>query len=279
MKKEIMFWGDKWQKEDLGDLNLLTLPNQSKAYYEKARNYYELFSWARSKINSLKFFTVKPTCNIAVFPEEIFLEKTKIPFSWGTICVRSTNGRKSDVLCCKYSKNSKLTKINQLNAKYQTGLIHELNHLFFSQQLDHKSSIGALNEGFCEFIPRILLNLQKEMPNSTQYLTSLNKKDIVTFKDFDKYGPSHFSSETISKNPAYASAFLGVMWLAKKFSKNQTKPDYLKGGQNLIKFLFKYHEPSEAYQALANKTKLKNFRDSKIPMLEAIKYLKGLYKK
>jgi hypothetical protein len=270
-------WKDlKWKKEKYQNLFLLTLPAQNEDYYRLSKEYADFFSKLILKINELNLFTVKPTIHFALFTEEIFLEKTQVPFSWATGCVRSTNGKISDVLCYKYIPHKKIPSFDELTPNLKRGEIHEILHLFYTQQINSSGQqkfIKSINEGFCEFVPRIIFNLQKEMRNSTVYLTSLTKKDIISFKNIDKYGMAHFSSEKIGKNVAYASAFLGVMWLAKKLSK---KPgDYSSGAKNILQLLSKFSNKTQIYAAIKAKTKI-DILNSKLPMMESINELKNI---
>jgi hypothetical protein len=267
-------WKDlTWTKEKYKNLSLLTLPNQTEDYYRLAREYGDLFSKLIPKINKLEIFTVKPVIQFALFPGEIFLEKTQVPFPWATGCVRSINGKIADVLCYKYIPQRKILSFDKSNGESKRGNLHEILHLYFSQQINNSGSlksVRSLNEGLCEFIPRIILNLQKEMEDSTSYLTSLKKKNLISFKDLDQYGMAHFSSEDVSKNVAYASSFLGVMWLAKKLSKEE---DLLSGTKNLIQLLTKCSDRDQIYTTIEAKTGI-DFLNSKLPMLESINKLK-----
>jgi hypothetical protein len=267
-------WKDLiWEKEKYKNIFLLSLPNQSEDYYRLLKEFGNLFSELIPRINKLKIFTIKPLIQLALFPEDIFLEKTKVPFSWATGCVRSTNGKTSNILCYKYISKKKISSFEESEAETKRGNIHELLHLFFSQQINSKSSqILSLNEGFCEFVPRILLNLQKDIKDSTDFLVSLDKKSIISLKEIDKYGMAHFSSEKINGNVAYASSFLGIMWLTKKLSKNK---NYLSGTRNLIKLLSKYPSRKKIYSIIKTKVGL-DFFNSKLPMLESIKEIKEL---
>jgi hypothetical protein len=269
-------WKDlKWKKEKYKNLFLLSLPNQPQDYYRLIKEYGNFFSTLILKVNNLNIFTIKPIIHFALFPEEIFSEKTQVPFSWATGCVRSTSGKTSDVLCYKYLPYKEIPIFDKLTADLKRGDLHELLHIFFSQQINSSGSpkfIRSINEGFCEFVPRILFNLQMEIKDSTDYLTSLNKKDIISFKDIDQYGMAHFSSEKINKNVAYASSFLGIMWLAKKLSKSQ-KGNYLSGTKKMLDLLTKCQNKEQVYTTIKIKTKT-DFLNSKLPMLESINELK-----
>lgn len=283
---ELTWKGLKWKKQRYKKLFLLTLPNQSKDYYSVAQGYGDLFSEIIPLINELKVFTVKPIVYVALFPEEIFAEKTEVPFSWATGCVRSTNGKFTDVLCYKYSLNKKFFSFERMSSEYKLGNMHELLHIFFSQQVNsnnsphpksvsiNKGSMLAINEGLCEFIPRIIFNFQKDMKDSTNYLLSLTEEDMVSFKDIDEHGMAYFSPEKINKNVAYASAFLGIMWLTNELSKKEDE-SYLNGTKELIKLITSYKNKEQIYAEIKNKTKT-DIQSSKLPMLESINRLKGV---
>jgi hypothetical protein len=263
-------WFDlTWKKEKYKNVSLLTLPNQNKDYYLFIKEYGDLFSKIFLEIKKLKIFPLSPKINVALFPAEIFAEKTKVPFSWATGCVRSTNGKSSDTLCYKYISNKKISSFDKLTPNNKRGEIHEVTHLFFSKQVHYH--LRAINEGFAEFVPRIIFNIQKDLTESTNYFKSLNKGDIVTFGEIDEKGLAHFSSELIGKNSAYASAFLGILYLVDAFSgKNK---NYFLGAKKLIDFLSNCKNTDECYEKIHEKTKI-NFKTSKLPILNGIKLFK-----
>ncbi|MCK5149297.1 hypothetical protein KAJ87_00030 [Candidatus Pacearchaeota archaeon] len=263
-------WLDlNWEKKKYKNIWVLTLSNQTEDYYDLVTNYGNLFSEIFLEIKKLNLFASTPRINVALFPSEIFAEKTKIPFSWGIGCVRSTNGKFSDTLCYKYIPSRKIPTFNRSTLEGKRGNIHEVVHLFFAKQIPF--STRAINEGFAEFVPRILFNLQKGLTESTNYFNSLTEKDIVTFGEIDTKGLAYFSSELIGKNKAYASAFLGILWLVDAFcGKNK---NYFTGAKKLIKILSDCKNAEECYESIYKKTKV-DLRNSKAPILEGINLLK-----
>jgi hypothetical protein len=181
---------------------LLSLQNQTEDYYRLLKEYGEFFSKLIFKINKLKIFTIKPLVQFALFPAEIFSEKTEVPFTLATGCVRSTNNKISNVLCYKYAPNKKIPSFKSMTPDQKRGNIHELLHLFFSQQTNksgESKEVRSLNKGFCEFVPRILFDLQKDIFSSTNFLSSIKEKEIVPLGEIDKRGIAYFLQKKLIK--------------------------------------------------------------------------------
>jgi len=240
MKKEkpTIFWrGLTWNVEQYKQFSLLTLPHQEERYYSQSKRIADQYLPAYNLIKNLQILPT-PKFQIALFPEESFVEKTQVPFKWATQCIRSNK------LCCKYH-DSNAPGFDNLSDERKRGVIHEATHIFLNTALKGRSR--SFSEGFCELVPRLLI--LPPIKSYLDFLSSLKESDLPSFKQMDRKGISTFSQEGVEKNPGYASTFLGVTWLAHQFTKGG---DYIQGTKKLLDFINK--KPEGLYKKIKEKT-------------------------
>jgi len=190
-------------------------------------------------------------------------------------------GEKENVLCCSDDFGDGLESIEEASPELKRGVIHELVPQILDYQMEIPSRYTlSFNEGIAELTPRVLISLQANLYESTQYLLSLTEEDIVTLREIDENKPSYYSSEPISRNRAYASALLGIMWITKNLSQRRFgKPDHLEGTKALIQLMCSYDNSGDIYKAVATELGIgqNEFYDSKQPMLESIEDIRKMY--
>lgn len=178
--------------------------------------------WAVKKISELplgQFDRNKPSFACIVIPQATFLGSTGIPenYSWAKICSRSLwrEGREDLVVTSSqyadfFDFNTK-TPLETLDEK-QIDVLREIVHEHLPTMRDHylrypSAKCLPISEAMDELIPRYIFGLQAHMPTSTAFLRNIFTADLLTIQDLWT-GFSQHSSEPVSKNRAYGSAFL-----------------------------------------------------------------------
>lgn len=236
---QIAIWKDKeWQVRQKDNLRVFVLPNQTPDYYLRAGKIEELITWATAAFSEFETPTrEKPIFQVAIFPDNIFLESTGIPvqFGWAKACSRSVNsGDKEDIVC--YSDgivDDEWLNKGVIDVDVRREALHELTPQFVDthSQFPYNESL-ALLEAQCEMIPRVSASLQQAMPESTKFLLGLTEKDLVTMADLDQNGFAKYSGKPIKENRAYGSAFLAGLYLTNKLGGKPTgEVDYHAGIQ------------------------------------------------
>lgn len=258
---QIATWRNKeWQVRQKGNLRVLTLPEQPQDYYFKAGKIRDLIADATLAFSEFQTPRVeKPVFQVAIFPDDVFLESTGIPaqFRWAKACSRSlSSGDKEDVVC--YSDglvDEKWLKDGVIDVDVQREAIHELTPQFVdTHSLFPYNKSLALLEAHCEMMPRVIARLQQAMPESTEFLLGLAEKDFVTMDDLDQNGFAKYSGEPIKRNRAYGSAFLAGLYLANKFGglKPTGEADYHAGIQRWYDIVWAARNPEELKTKVVN---------------------------
>ncbi len=160
--------------------------------------------------------------NAIILPHDKFAELTGMPTEfarWSTVCAGNVFGHKSADTVIFSDKYGLRNVANSKKEEFQTdrlrGAIHEFSHTFVPEN-------GALpiSEGIVEAIPRLILGLQKDIPESTKFLSELSKDKILTVEQTWN-GFSQHSKEEVSKNTAYASAFLLITGIINHLEEKQ----------------------------------------------------------
>lgn len=161
----------------------------------------------------------KPTFSLVVVPSTDFMRVTGIPenYSWATVCSRGIwrFGREDAVVSSsdhlKTGEYSSQTPIDQLSESQFNILregVHEHLPTLRDTYLPYPSHTALpISEAMDETIPRYVMGFQRGMDSSTQFLKRLKNEDILTIDDLWN-GFSRYSSDPISTNRAYGSAFL-----------------------------------------------------------------------
>lgn len=158
----------------------------------------------------------KPLFSVVFVPPKNFLKVTKIPegFNWATICSREVWQKdREDAVVVSYNHNGR-----------GVDGFREMIHEFCPTLRDTFSSSFPFNralpvtEAMDEVVPRYVFDLQKKMGRSTKFLVNLSDNSILTVAELWK-GFSLYDTAPVSKNIAYASAFLWGAGLMLKIQK------------------------------------------------------------
>lgn len=213
-----------------------TLHEKDASYQSAVPSIIDLNQRAVSLIRGLRlsqFRLKQPVFTLVIVPAEQFQQVTRIPdnFSWATVCSRrvwwAEKGEDAVVTSSAHTAviNFDTTlPLHDLSEK-QADVIREATHEHLPTLKDtylRYPSVTELpfSEAMDETVPRLVLGLQTKMPQSTQFLASLDESQILTVEELWN-GFSKYSSSPVSYNHAYGSAFLlgaGIlMGLRKKY--------------------------------------------------------------
>jgi hypothetical protein len=174
-----------------------------------------------------QFNTKKPVFSCAIIPSGRFLRTANIPenYKWATICSRGIwqDDREDAVVVSAVHASTIDFDIQaplSILAERQVDVIREAVHEHLPTLRDTylpypSASALPISEAMDEAVPRFILEMQRKMPKSTQFLTDLKDEDILTVEDLWN-GFSKYSSSPVSSNRAYGSAFLFGVGLLEK---------------------------------------------------------------
>lgn len=175
---------------------------------------------AVTQIKSLQlpqFSLKRPLYTCVIVPSDRFLEATRIPanFGWATVCSRSVwpNQRENAVVTStKHAvmgvENTTITDLTESQADILREAVHEYLPTLRDTYLPYPSASALpISEAMDEAVPRYVMGLQACMPNSTHFLTELKPDQLLTVSELWD-GFSKHSSNPVSTNPAYGSAYL-----------------------------------------------------------------------
>jgi hypothetical protein len=238
----------------------LTLPNQKPDYYSRVENLIQLVSWATKTFSSYQVPVVEKTriFQMAVFPDNIYLEANKIPvqFKWSKGCSRTLNNNtgKEDIVCYSDQRvDERWANHGIIDFDIRRHAIHEITPQFVDaySQFPYNNTLDLI-EAHCEVMPRISAGLQKDLPDSTKFLLNLTSDDLIVMQDLAQNGFANYSAEPVSENAAYGSAFLAGVNIAYNLGIDQSEEvDYRKGIQKWYDLVWQSTTPTELRENIA----------------------------
>lgn len=200
-------------------------------------------------INTIQYNTIHDETSsgvrkvqVALFPQNLYRLSldlgAKIP-DWVQVC------RRDEKTCYDLSiADNWGTTLKSLPADHRREIVHELAHeLFLCFSSDSGWTSLAIREGVVESIPRVVLGIQSELRESTQFIGNHLTNNLINPLEIDENGLFHFSKEPLSINPAYLSATTYVIGLSARLGNGDVQ-----AGLTLIKKMADLHKNRELFE-------------------------------
>jgi len=225
--KSIEWLGMGVKAQRIDGIDLVTLANleQNGAYQDAIRRISSQAKLALKRVEGLGLFnpqipTEPFTLQLAILPrknfEKILFEGLEKPedWIWAQVCVRTLNKFCDTVVYDASIASKDWESDSTILPNEFRELHHELIHPMINNSLPAETRNESIKEQVvfhemvAELIPRVLLGIQHRDIESTKFLLTLSRSDVLPLSVVNERGYGCFPAKPLRVNPIYGGIFL-----------------------------------------------------------------------